>query len=180
MCCFLASGSLIAPVFASILRSVEKRVSNLLVDLLTTGSLLSFHLPGLAHSILGAGAGTQHLFPPLQAWAGHFDGFAFPPSQVSVLLYFPAHHPSPPPTHPYFRGWGPGEKRNPPSHTSSQLATCSGGHQADRADPPASKVWGVGEPGHVACGYGSAWGSGAAPRTCRWGRIHRRHQEPSW
>ena len=54
----LASGSLIAPVFAAILRSVEKRVSNLPVDLLTTGSLLSFHLPGLAHSIWGVGAGN--------------------------------------------------------------------------------------------------------------------------
>lgn len=82
----MASGSLIAPVFAAILRSVEKRVSNLPVDLLTTGSLLSFHLPGLAHSIWG-GRSWEHLFPPLQAWAGPFDGFPFPPRQVSVRCF---------------------------------------------------------------------------------------------
>lgn len=51
----------------------------------------------------------QHLFPPLQAWAGHFDGSPFQPTQVSVFLCFPAYHSSPPPhasLFPWLRAWG--------------------------------------------------------------------------
>lgn len=107
----LASGSLIAPVFASILRSVETRVSNLLVDLLTIRSLLSFHLPGLAHSIFESGAGNSTCFFLSKEGLGILP-LPFPPTQVSLVFVFscsrspprPPPNPHPPPTHLYFCG----------------------------------------------------------------------------
>lgn len=145
----LASGSLIAPVFASILRSVEKRVSNLLVDLLTTGSLLGFHLAGLAHSILESGAESSTCF--LLSKHGP-DILTAPRSTnpgVGVCVFQFAIPPHPPPHASLFPWlWAPGEERNPRSDTPDlQQATCFGEHQADCADPPASQSLGRGGAG---------------------------------
>lgn len=142
----LASGSLIAPVFASILRSVETRVSNLLVDLLTTRSLLSFHLPGLAHTILESGAGSSTCFLLFKDGLGVLTR-PFQPTQVSsVFLRLPAHrspHPLLSPTPPYFCGRGPEDEINTLSgDRSPQTATCFGERQTDSADPPASQSLG--------------------------------------
>lgn len=48
----------------------------------------------------------QHLFPPLQGWAGHFDGAPF--NQPRCRSCFPAHHPPRPPASifPWQRAWG--------------------------------------------------------------------------
>ena len=115
----LASGSLIAPVFASILRSVETRVSNLLVDLLTTDWVPPQLSPSRPRPLyFGVGSWEQHLFPPLQGWAGRFD--APLPTNAGVLGVSPfacsrSPHPLPPPTPPYFGGRGPEYEINTPS-----------------------------------------------------------------
>lgn len=181
----LARGALIAPVFASILRSVEKRVSNLLVDLLTIGSLLSFHRPGLTHSILESGAGNSTCFLLSKQGLGILTTPPFNQprcrcSCVSQLPSLPAPRAS---LFPWLRAWGGG---NPPSDTPApHRATCVGEHQADRADPPASQSLGRGgagargvwlwlsrgvrsRPGKMPLGTDSPTSSGAALVGPRW------------
>lgn len=105
----LASGFLIAPVFALILRSVEKQVSNLLVDLLTTRSLLSFHLTGLTHSILDPGGGESTCFLLSKDGLGILTEPSFN-QPTPRCLCFPTELPaSPASLYLWLRAWGGGK-----------------------------------------------------------------------
>jgi hypothetical protein len=163
--------------------AVEKQVSNLLVDLLTTRSLLSFHLPGLTHSILDPGGGESTCFLLSKDGLGILTESSFNQPTPRCLCFCVFQPNSLLLLHPYICGWGIGEEENPPSdgqtrYPASYLLRASSRPQENTRLQSLGRGWGI--PGHLMCGYGSAKRSGRDPGRCCGGQIHQRHQEPRW
>lgn len=148
--------------FALILRSMAKWVSKLLGDILTTLSLPSFHSQTSPHSLSDFTHNTCFLF----SRAGHVEGAPFNPD---TCFCFPAQHHSPPPSStppppqsPLWLGLG---KRSDSRFTGSPASHLLSRASSGLRGPTCWQKFGgwVGQPGHVACGSGSAEGSGEAP-----------------